>query len=1080
MPEVKPWGRASMRLLGLFIGILCLGVLGLAQSTNSGDIRGTVTDPTGAVVPGASVVVLNVDTGVSNEFKTNAAGLYDTVSILPGRYRLTFSSAGFSTLVRDGVTLQVGAPLTVDAQLAVGGAEQKVEVNAEALLLKTETAEQSSSFLAQTMNELPNVSRSWTNMTKMLPGVTGSGTTLTVNGAMPYYANFQADGASTTLPHSANVDTSNFEAVEEVQIETSTFSAQYGTGAVVYNQISKSGTNQWHGSLYEFVQNNALNARNFFSPSVPISKFNNFGGSVAGPIRKDKAFFFFNAEKIFNNSLSYNYNTYPTPDMLAGNFSNSIFPVIYDPASLANGSRTPFPGNQIPANRMDPLALAVQKYFPPPNLPGYANNLLEPEPSTGPNMKYFARGDYNFSAKNRFTASYKHEGAPSFTSKLTCPEDCSTFFGNNLQAIITDVWTISPTTVNEFRMGYAREFDNPSPGSLGLNYPQKLGWTYSEANMFPSVTIGGPVGATNIGSTGNQVSATYAENSIDPSDTVTLVRGRHILHFGAELLTFQDNDTPWGNINSGNFDFSGVFTTKAPFVAGGLGYADFLLGQVDNWNATNSPINAMREMQPQMFAQDDFKVTPHLTVNLGLRYQIQTGWHELHNQLGTFDPTILNPSTNTLGAMWFAPNNGRNTLEAQVNDIFLPRVGFAWSAKKNWVVRGGFGIYAYGWSQDTYTTGIVFNAEGLGANYTGSLAESTQTQPVFLFSSTNPPLNYAGVNKAANAYNGQNASFFPYNTPVARNYQWSFSIERELPAGMLAEAAYTGNHVTGLAFPVDINQVPYNKLGVGDPQSNRPFPQFLTITGTYYNAISNYESLQLSLKKRFSAGLTFDANYTWSKMLDQQDSSGWTGNGGAQVYQNAHVPAANYGLSNLSCSQMFKGDVVYQLPVGKGRQFLNRGGPADWILGGWQASTIFVLEAGFPYTPTMGTADLSGALSGNWFPNIVGNPNVSNRSVSNWFNPAAFAQPAPFTFGNVGRNTLIGPGMSAFDFSFAKNFGIPRFERGKVQFRFDATNVFNHPSFSNPNASIGTPSAGIIYGTTVGGRTIQLGARMSF
>ena len=306
-PEVKPWGRASVRLLGLFIGILCLGVLGLAQSTNSGDIRGTVTDPTGAVVPDASVVVLNVDTGVSSDFTTNAAGLYDTVSTLPGRYRITFSKVGFSTLVRDGITLQVGAPLTVDAQLAVGGAEQKVEVNAEALLLKTETAEQSSSFLAQTMNELPNVSRSWTNMTKMLPGVTGSGTTLTVNGAMPYYANFQADGASTTLPHSANVDTSNFEAVEEVQIETSTFSAQYGTGAVVYNQISKSGTNQWHGSLYEFVQNNALNDRNVYSPSVPISKFNNFGGSVAGPIRKDKAFFYFNTEKIYNNSLSYSF-----------------------------------------------------------------------------------------------------------------------------------------------------------------------------------------------------------------------------------------------------------------------------------------------------------------------------------------------------------------------------------------------------------------------------------------------------------------------------------------------------------------------------------------------------------------------------------------------------------------------------------------------------------------------------------------------------------------------------------------------------------------------------------------------------
>lgn len=364
VPKVKLRVRAPIPMLGLSAAILCLASLGLAQSTNSGDIRGTVTDPTGAVVPEAKVTVLNLDTGVSREFTTNAAGLYDTVSILPGTYRITFSKVGFSTLVRDGVTLQVGAPLTVDGQLTVGAAQQEVEVNAAALLLKTETAEQSTNFLSETMTELPNVSRNWTNMTKMLPGVTGTGTTLSVNGAMPYYANFQADGASTTLPHSANVDTSNFEAIAEVQIETSTFSAQYGTGAVVYNQISKNGTNQWHGSAYEFVQNNAFNARNFFSPSVPIARFNNFGGSVAGPIRKDRAFFYFNTEKIINNSLSYQYYTYPTADMLAGNFSNPIFGTIYDPTSLANGSRTPFPGNQIPTSRLDPLALAVQKYFP--------------------------------------------------------------------------------------------------------------------------------------------------------------------------------------------------------------------------------------------------------------------------------------------------------------------------------------------------------------------------------------------------------------------------------------------------------------------------------------------------------------------------------------------------------------------------------------------------------------------------------------------------------------------------------------------------------------------------------------------
>jgi hypothetical protein len=1058
------------------MALLCMAGLAIGQSTNSGDLRGSVTDSTGDAVPGAKVTILNVDTGVAKDYFTNGAGIYDTVSILPGTYRITFAKEGFNTLVRTGISLEVGAPLTVDAQLTVGEVRQQIEVTAEGTLLKTETAEQSTTFQATTMNELPNVTRSWANMTQVLPGTVGSGTGIAVNGTMPYYASFLADGASTTLPHSANVDQSIFESVAEVQINTSTFSAQYGTGAVVFNQISKSGTNQWHGSAYEFFQNNDLNARNFFSPSVPIEKFNNFGGSIGGPIRKDKLFFFFNVEQITNNTTSYRYYTYPTSDMLAGNFSNPIFPTIYEPSSLSNGARTPFPGNIIPTNLMDPLALAVQKYFPSPNQPGYVNNLLTPIISTSPWLKFFGRLDYNISSTNRLILSVTEQNNPAPTLSPLCPVDCYSGDVNPYQAQLTEVWTITPNLVNEFRVGYTREEDHFSPYTLGLNYPQKLGWTYSEANMFPGVTIAGPVGGTNIGTPGNNVTAIYAENGIDPSDTATLIRGRHILHFGGEVLTFQDNDTPWGNINSGNFDFSGVFTASAPFGKGGLGYADFLLGQVDNWNATNSPINAMRQAQPQLFVQDDFKVTPHLTVNAGLRYQIEGGWTERHNQLGDFDPTLINPVTNTLGAMWFAPNDGRNSLESPVENIILPRVGFAWSPKNNWVFRGGFGLYSYGWSEDTYVAG----AEGFGANSTGSLAETTQTQPVFQFSSSNPPLNYVGASKSPGAYNGLSVNFYPYHTPAARNYQWSISIQRQLPFGMLAEAAYTGNHTNGLPFPVDINQVPASLLGLANPQNERPYPQFLTISGSYYNAISNYDSMQLSLRKRFSNGLNFDFNYTWSKMLDEQDSSGWSGNGGTQVYQSAYLPGINYGYSNFQRTQAVKGDFVYQLPVGKGKHFLNTGGFGDALLGGWQASAILTVQSGGPYTPTMGTADLSGALSGNWYPNVVGNPNLPNPTIGDYFNLAAFAQPSAFTFGNAGRNILFGPDLTDVNFSMGKTFALHVLERMRLQVRFDATNILNHTSFNNPNASIGTPGAGIITSTSVASRVLQIGARLSF
>lgn len=294
---------------------------------------------------------------------------------------------------------------------------------------------------------------------------------------------------------------------------------------------------------------------------------------------------------------------------------------------------------------------------------------------------------------------------------------------------LSDVWTITPTMVNEFRFGYVRQGNWFSPETLGEGYPAKLGWNYVLANLFPGVTIGGPAGGTSIGT--NDVTAIYAENSLDPSDVVTMIRGRHILHFGAEVLTFQDNDTPWGNVNSGNFGFTGVYTASAPYGKGGLGYADFLLGEVNNWNATNSPIIAMREASPQFFAQDDYKVTPHLTLNLGLRYQVQGGWYELHNRVGDFDPTIANPITNTQGAMWLSPS-GRRGVESTVSNIFLPRIGAAWSPRTNWAIRGGFGVYSYGWSEDTYAAA----AEGLGANSTGSLSDSVYAEPLFQFSTS--------------------------------------------------------------------------------------------------------------------------------------------------------------------------------------------------------------------------------------------------------------------------------------------------------------------------------------------------------
>ncbi len=1097
-----------MRSLLLASAVFIISVSAFAQNTNSGEIRGTVTDPTGAAIPAVTITILNTDTGASKELSTNGSGIYDAVSILPGHYELTFTKSGFEKLVRSGIDLTVGTTM-VDAQLTVGGTQQQVQVTAEAPLLQTENGEQSTTLQAETMQQLPNVNQSWSNFTKLLPGAAGSGTGVSVNGNLPYFNNFLADGANVMLPHSANFDQMVFEDVAEVQMNTSTFSAEYGVGGAVFNQISKSGSNQWHGSAYEYFQNDALNARNFFSAKAPFLRFDNFGGSVGGPILKNKFFFFFNVDKTVNNASSVFTNTYPTAAMRNGDFSDlSEWPIIYQPNTLGqgpNGGRIPFPGNKIPANMIDPLALQFQSLFPQPNKPGYSNNWVGTLESTNPFLKWFGRLDYNLSDKNRVTFSITQSDNPAFNPQ---PYSIGQQSGDvdRYNAQVSDVYTISANTVNEVRVGFTRQGNWFEPLSLNQNIPQKLGWNYPEANLPPTLQFNGNPGTTWIGPNTNAI---YVENAFDTSDVVTMIRGKHILKFGGEVLAYQDNSTPWGNINSGTFLFSGNFTRQAPSGSGGLGYADFLLGQVTSWNASNTPIVGFREKVPQFFIQDDFKVTPTLTVNLGLRYQIQQGWHEVANRIGDFDPTLTNPATNTPGAMWFGGQDGRNNLEATIYDIFLPRAGFAWSPRNNWAFRGGFGIYDGPWSLDTYAGG----AEGLGTNSHGSLTSTNQINPVFILSqATYANLNYIGPNRSAASFNGQGPPYYPYHTPILKQYQWSFSIEHQLGGGMMAQAAYVGNHGSNLSFPADINQVPPNLLlqSVANPsnaQNLRPFPQFSGIGGNTYNGISNYDALQLSLNKRFSHGVQFAVNYTWSKMLDDQDSSGWGSRDGGQLYQDAYNPALNYSLSNFDIPQMFKGDLVYDLPFGKGRAFLNSNGFVDAVLGGWQLGTTFVLESGTPFTATLGATSAFGTLSGgNPYPNLIGNPYISNPSIAGWFNTCtvllnganypngctnpAWAVPAPGHYGTEGRNILRGPGIEDVDFSLGKNFKLPfPRESGNLQIRFDALNGLNHPNFSTPGNSVGTSGAGIITSTTnnynttnnsFGQRTIQLGARISF
>lgn len=1112
-----------------------------AQSTNAGDISGVVTDGTGAAVPGATVTVLNVNTGVSKDLTTNDSGVYDTSSIVAGTYKLTFSRTGFSTLVRPALTINVGNT-TINATLNVGAVTEQVVVNTDVPLLKTENGEQTTILTAETLQELPQVGQDWSSFDILLPGASGApmgaqgslgtgtsnGTMLSVNGNLPF-STVLSDGAETTLPASANSDILTQETVQEVQVSASAFSAQYGVGGILFNQISKGGTDSFHGAAYEYFQNDALNAYSYnFNGGAPQKsrlRYNNFGGSIGGPILKQRLFFYFNYDQtIQHGGTQPEYYSVPTTAFLNGDFSG--LPTIYDPATttvvggvvhrIAFQDEYPGNGNKIPVGRIDPVAKNLQALFPAANSPGgqpvngvVPNNYVYTSPSSNPFRKYFGRADYQVRPSNRITISDSEGDNPgqSFGAGI-CPIGCQSNDVSKNNAQVTDVWVISPRMTNELRLGYTNQLNFFVPLTLGGGYPAKLGWQFAKYDNFPDIQINGFNQGCN-GSTVlcSQSNAVYKEHAYDPSDVVTLIAGKHILHFGGEFLIYQNNSTAWGNLNAGQMSYTGIYTQSTQGdSSSGSAYADFLLGQSQSWQANETPEYGGRLKLPQIFVQDDYKIRPNLTLNLGLRYQIQTGWSEVKGNELSFDPTVENTATNTPGAIWYGTTkaNGRARLQNSVYSTVLPRIGFAYLLDPNTTIRGGFGLYAYNWSNDTYNGGVMGAAFGSKGNVTDSTNGVT---PVVVLSSSGTNLPYVGASTDPNAYNGQNTSYAQYNQPVGGSYQWNLQAQRQLNANLVASLAYVASHGHDLPFPVDINQVPQTKLAPNDQQS-RPYPQFQSIgvsgTAPGENAISNYNSLQATIQQRLSHGLNYSFSYTWAHFLDDLDTAGWGSHAGDVFYQNAYSPAANYGNSNFDVRNAFKGSIVYQLPFGHGRQFLNNNMLLDGVIGGWQLSSTMVIQSGQPYTPVMKTDNSYSQSNGNfrWFPNVNGNPRLSNRGIKQWFNESAFTQPTPGTFGNAARNQLTGPGLATANLSLGKTFAV--WEQVRLQIRADADNVFNHPSFALPANQLtlcptaapaggGAPPAGCsafngaiqtgtstINGVTVPSRTMQLSGRITF
>ncbi len=1150
---------------GITIAAVCAMTAGFAygQATNSGDIRGTATDSTGALLPDVTVTVVNTETGITKVLTTNHDGLYDTSSIVVGTYSVTFEKQGFSRFERSAVTLEVGVS-TVNAVLKVGSTTEEVVVNTDLPLLDTESGTQQTTFEAKTMATLPNVGQDWENFTILIPGTSGAtgsqgqvnpGQEISANGNLPY-SNVLEDGASTTLSHSANANPGVFETIAELQVSTSAFSAQYGIGGIIFNQITKGGTSQFHGTGYDYFQSDEFQSHpaDFTnSPnSIPRFHYNNFGGSIGGPVKipvlglSHKAFFYFNYDQIINHGAGSNpVNNIPTTTVMGGDFTGQQ--TIYDPTTQviahdANGNPYPirksfqseYGSNAIPAALIDKVAGNFQKFYPTPAshiasgrfIPGNTptsgslmgieqGNFTSEVPNSTPYKKYFGRFDYDVNSRNRVTASIQQSDTPViYPSQITaCPVNCQSGDVDNYNSQISDVWTISPKLINEARFGYTYQGNFYADLTLGGGYAQALGWQFAEADTIPAIQFTNSYPYAWIEPQSNAV---YKEHVFDPSDVVTMIRGRHVLHFGGEIAFYRDDSTAWGNTNAGTFQFSGAYTqawtVNAVGVAssnGGTGepYADFLLGQAQNWSAGVSPEYGARLKNPQVFIQDDWKVRPNFTVNLGLRYQIRHGWNEIRGNEAVYDPTIVNPANNTLGAFWYGVThaNGRTSLESNKYNTILPRVGFSWLARPDVTIRGGFGMYAYNLSLDTYGGGMgnAISASGNYSDNTNGVIAATILGGPGTELATGAPLPYTPAGYSPTRFNGQNVTYTQYNTPAPEIYQYNLEMQKTLGNNMVFTMSYVGSHGFHLNFPTDLNQVPTADLTQNDAQF-KPNQNYDQINGSTNNAISNYNSLQTQLNRRLSHGLSFGFNYTWSHFLDDQDSSGWGSRAGPQSRQYADAPS-NYSNSNFDIRNAFKGLVAYQLPFGKGRQFLNHNFLLDEVLGGYQVSSTMQFTSGNPFSVSasgINTFAQPGSTDNPFVNYVGGNAKTlmgvtGGRGTYEWYNPANFTVPANGTFGNVRRNSLYGPGLEVANISASKRFDI--YESVKLQLRLDATNALNHTSYGQPNGTLSsttTPGAtytgngvnGVlgtfnsyqITGAKSSGRTLQAGVRLEF